>query len=115
MITAQLDHGETQQVIQIPAKQCLVEETRVADELKNDGLECGRNEPRTKQTDKKTGGILLCGCWQLPQVRCLDSIEGEFPSTQNPIRKGGLIGKKGEAIARIRQATGSAIKIESGH
>jgi len=26
----QLDHGETQQVIQIPAKQCLVEETRVA-------------------------------------------------------------------------------------
>ena len=26
----QLDHGEIQQVIQIPAKQCLVEETRVA-------------------------------------------------------------------------------------
>ena len=52
---------------------------------------------------------------------------GSFPSTvswfnwrwfslyTNPMRKGGLIGKKGEAIARIRQATGSAIKIESRH
>ena len=33
---------------------------------------------------------------------------------EKQLRKGGLIGKKGEAIARIRQATGSAIKIDPG-
>eukprot|EP00438_Fugacium_kawagutii_P008643 Skav226173 [mRNA] locus=scaffold1708:59814:60848:- [translate_table: standard] len=57
-----------------------------------------------------------CGAWPSQSSQPspnMSDLMSEVKVIQIPAKqKGGLIGKKGEAIARIRQATGSGIKIE---
>jgi len=55
----------------------------------------------------------MAGGFASQQSQPASNLMSEVKVIQIPAKqKGGLIGKKGEAIARIRQATGSAIKIE---